>query len=94
MRAAYGIVGTGHIGQMAHLRSVRTKKGRSPYKRESKNLGHTAARGVERAYGIDLWLRYKSNAIDLVWLKRTCKVNLLAGRGHGLRQHPLGDAPP
>jgi hypothetical protein len=33
------------------------------------------------AYEIDLWLTYKSKAVDLVWLKRTCKVNLRAGRG-------------
>jgi hypothetical protein len=32
-------------------------------------------------YEIDLWLRYKSKAVDLVWFNRTCKVSLRAGRG-------------
>jgi hypothetical protein len=29
-----------------------------------------------REYEVDLWLRYKSKTVDLVWLKRTCKVKL------------------
>jgi hypothetical protein len=35
---------------------------------------------VERLYKIDLWLRYKSKTVDLVWLKQICKVRLGAGR--------------
>ena len=34
-------------------------------------------------YEIDLWLRYKSKAVDLVRFNRTCKVSLRAGRGRG-----------
>jgi hypothetical protein len=29
---------------------------------------------------IDLRLRYKSKSVDLVWLRRGCKVRLRAGR--------------
>ena len=32
------------------------------------------------ARGIDLPLRYKSKAVDLVWPRRGCKVKLRAGR--------------
>ncbi len=47
-------------------------KGGSPY-RESKAADPVVAWS---AYEIDLWLRYKSKTVDLVWLKRTCKVSL------------------
>jgi len=36
-----------------------------------------------RARGIDLRLRYKSKAVDLVWPKQGCKVKLRAGRDRG-----------